>query len=207
MAQLSKSTPILLTAIAVLIGYAGYSGEGIELLGMTGLQTRVQRVDSIEDTLKTLKAKIDTAKRDLAKESVDDIKKRVVAYRASLAVLRTLVPEQREVANLIDDVTMRARQHGVTLSNFGPQPPQPGPPPFDTYSYQFSAVGRYHNIGRFLTDIASLRRIIVPGDVTLSAADKAQARAFGDTTAMVEAKFTVRTYVKAKAAEDSVHAK
>ena len=59
----------------------------------------------------------------------------------------------------------------------------------------------------FLTDIASLRRIMVPGDVKLVAASQTQGRAFGDTTAMLEAHFTVRTYVKAKAPEDSTHAK
>jgi hypothetical protein len=48
---------------------------------------------------------------------------------------------------------------------------------------------------------------MVPGEVKLIAADPKQARAFGDTTSMLEAHFTVRTYVKAKVtAEDSTHA-
>ena len=82
----------------------------------------------------------------------------------------------------------------------------PGPAPFDTWSYQFTVVGHYHQVGEFLTDIASLRRIMVPTDVRLAAASQAQGRAFGDTTAMLEARFTVRTYVKSKTAEDTTHA-
>ena len=62
----SKSTPVLLTLIALIVGYAGYSGEGISLLGMSGLKARTDRVAAIEDTVATLQAKIDTAKRDLA---------------------------------------------------------------------------------------------------------------------------------------------
>ena len=117
------------------------------------------------------------------------------------------MPEQREVANLLDDITTRARVSGVTVMAFSPQVPAAGPPPFDTYSYDFTVVGRYNNVGRFLTSIASMRRIMVPGDVSLAVASAQSGRALGDTTAMLEARFTMRTYVKGKAsAEDSTNA-
>lgn len=201
----SKTTPILFTLVALAVGYAGYSGEGISLVGMNGLKSRTDRVAAIEDTVTQLQAKIDTAKRDLAKESVEDVTKRVEAYRASLAVLRTLVPEQREVANLIDDIQIRAKVRGLTVSAFTPEPPVPGPAPFDTYTYKLSVIGRYHQVGAFLTDIASLRRIMVAGEVRVAGADLQKARVLGDTVAMLEASFKLRTYVKAKAPEDSTN--
>ena len=203
----SKTIPIVLTLIALLLGYAAYSGDGISMIGMTGMKPRMARADSLRDSLKVLNARIDTAKRDLAKESVEDVRKRVDSYRGSLALLRTLVPEQREVNNMLDDVNMRSRVRGVRMTGFKPTPPVPGPAPFDTYGYDFVVVGHYHQVAEFLTDIASLRRIMVPGDVRLTAASQAQGRAFGDTTSMLEAHFTVRTYVKSKAAEDTTHAK
>jgi Tfp pilus assembly protein PilO len=92
------------------------------------------------------------------------------------------------------------------MTGFQPVPTVSGPVPFDTYAYNFVVVGHYHQVAAFLTDIASLRRIMVPGGVKLVAADPRQARAFGDTTAMIEAHFSVRTYVKAKTAEDTTHA-
>jgi len=206
MAENSKTMPIFLTIIALLVGYAAWSGQGLSLLGVQGLQAKMAHADSLRDSVAVLDAKIDTAKRDIAKESVEDVKKRVAAYRASLALLRTLVPEQREVTNLLDDVTARSRVRGVRMTGFSPIAPVSGPAPFDTYSYNFTVVGHYHQVAEFLTDIASLRRIMVPGEVKLVAADAKQARAFGDTTAMLEAHFTVRTYVKAKVTEDSTHA-
>lgn len=202
----SKTMPIALTVIALLLGYAAWSGQGLSLVGMRGLQARMAHADTLRDSIAVLDAKIDTAKRDIAKESVEDVKQRVAAYRASLALLRTLVPEQREVTDLLDDVTTRSRVRGVRMTGFSPIVPAGGPAPFDTYSYNFTVVGHYHQVASFLTDIASLRRIMVPGDVKFIAADPKQARAFGDTTAMLEAHFTVRTYVKAKAAEDTAHA-
>jgi Tfp pilus assembly protein PilO len=203
----SKAMPIILTLIALLLGYAAYSGDGISMVGIQGIKPQMARADSLRDSLKAVQARIDTAKRDLAKESVEDVKKRVEGYRGSLALLRTLVPEQREVNNMLDDVNMRSRVRGVRMTGFKPSPPLPGPAPFDTYGYDFVVVGHYHQVAEFLTDIASLRRIMVPGDVKLTAASQAQGRAFGDTTSMLEAHFTVRTYVKSKAPEDSTHAK
>jgi Tfp pilus assembly protein PilO len=199
--------PLLLALVAVMVGYAGWSGNGISLLNIEGVQTRKAHVDSLKAGIAEYQARIDTAKKDLAKESLEDLTKRVDTYRASLGVLRTLVPEQREVANLLDDITTRARVNGVTVMTFSPQVPVPGPSPFDTYSYNLTVVGRYNNVGRFLTSIASMRRIMVPGEVSLSVASASAARALGDTTAMLEAKFTMRTYVKGKpTAEDSTHA-
>ncbi|HEX3927027.1 MAG TPA: type 4a pilus biogenesis protein PilO [Gemmatimonadales bacterium] len=207
MAENQRAIVALLVIVAAAVGYTGYTGDGISMVGLPGLQERVARVSAERDTIADLQTKTATATHDLAKESLDDVKARVASYRTSLAVLRGLVPEQREVANLIDQIAGRARVHGVTLSGFVPVPPVSGPAPFDTYSYQWTAIGRFNNIGAFLTDVASLQRIIVPGDVSLVAVtDLKQARALGDTTAMLEAHFTVRTYVKAKSAEDSTHA-
>ena len=206
MADLPKSTPVKLTCIALLVGYVGYTGTGLNAIGMKGLRARQERVTLMTDTLTRLRAEIDTAKRDLAHGSVEELKKRVEAYKASLGILRTLVPEQREVNNLLDDIQIRAKVRGVTFSGFAPVPPEAGPAPYDTYSYKLSVIGHYHQVGQFLTDIASLRRIIVPGDVTIGAANATQARALGDTTAMLEARFSIKTYVKAKTTEDSTNA-
>ena len=206
MADLPKSTPVMLTCIALLVGYVGYTGTGLNAIGMKGLRARQERVTLMTDTLTRLRAEIDTAKRDLAHGSVEELKKRVEAYKASLGILRTLVPEQREVNNLLDDIQIRAKVRGVTFAGFAPVPPEAGPAPYDTYSYKLSVIGHYHQVGQFLTDLASLRRIIVPGDVTIGAANATQARALGDTTAMLEARFSIKTYVKAKTTEDSTNA-
>lgn len=199
----SRSTAILLGLIAIGLAYMLYTGDGVSLIGIHGIKARAAYADSLRDSITVLQARIDTAKKDLAHESVEDVTKRVDAYRASLSLLQTLVPAGREVNNLLDDVTTRSRVRGVRVTGFVPATPQPGPKPFDTWSYDFTVVGHYHQIGEFLTDIASLRRIMVPGELRMAGATLQQSRAFGDTTAMVEAHFTVRTYVKAQAAVDT----
>jgi type IV pilus assembly protein PilO len=192
-----KSTPLIAIVLAVLVGYVGYTGAVIDMVGVKGLAARKERVAAIKDTIFHLEAATDSAKKELARGTVADVRKRLETYRASLALLRRLVPERNEVPNLLDDISTRSKIRGVTLSSVVPQPVEPGPAPFNTYKYNMSVIGKYDQIGQFLADVASLQRIIVPYDLTVAAANSSSAKALGDSSgAMLEAKFQIRTYVK-----------
>jgi type IV pilus assembly protein PilO len=197
-----KATPVLVMLLAGLTGYVAYTGTLIDSAGMTGLAAREERVVALRDTIAQLQASTDSAKRELARGTVEDLRKRLDTYRGSLALLRRLVPERNEVPNLLDDISSRSRIRGVTLSQVVPMPVEAGPVPFDTYKYNMSVIGRYDQIGQFLADVASLQRIIVPYDLTLDQANATAAKALGDTTgALLEAKFQVRTFVKSPTPE------
>ncbi len=197
MAANSRSTPILIALLAVLAVYAFYTGAGIEMVGLQGLQARRARVQAVKDTIAIFEAQIDSAKQELARGTAEDLRQRVETYRASLLLLRRLVPERSEVPNLLDAITTRARIRGVTLSQVSPLPQEAGPAPFATQRYGMAVIGRYDQIGQFMADVASLPRIIVPVDVRVGPAEAQKARALGDTTgAMLQAQFQVRTYVK-----------
>jgi type IV pilus assembly protein PilO len=197
-----KSTPVLVALLAVMVGYIGYTGAVIDNLGMQGLVAREDKVTAIKDTIEQLHAATDSAKRELAHGTVEDLRKRLDVYRGSLGLLRRLVPERNEVPNLLDDISSRSKIRGVTLSQVVPLPVEAGPAPFDTYKYNMSVIGHYDQIGQFLADVASLQRIIVPYDVKLDQASAAAGKALGDTSGtLLEAKFQVRTYVKAPAPE------
>jgi type IV pilus assembly protein PilO len=198
----SKSTPALVLLLAGLAGYIGYTGAVLEQLGMSGLAARKEQVIAIRDTIARLDAATDSAKKELAKGTVEDLRKRLDTYRGSLALLRRLVPERNEVPNLLDDISSRSRIRGVTLSQVVPLPVEAGPVPFDTYKYNMSVIGHYDQIGQFMADVASLQRIIVPYDVSVTAASKNAAKALGDTNgSLLEAKFQVRTFVKSSSGE------
>jgi Tfp pilus assembly protein PilO len=197
-----KSTPILVLLLAGVFGYAGYTGAGLELVGVPGLSARKERVVAVRDTIARLDAATDSAKRELAHGTVEDLRKRLDTYRGSLALLRRLVPDRNEVPNLLDDISSRSRIRGVTLSQVVPLPVEPGPAPFDTYKYNMSVIGHYDQIGQFLADVASLQRIIVSYDLRVVGASPGAAKALGDTSgSMLEAKFQVRTFVKSTSAE------
>jgi type IV pilus assembly protein PilO len=192
-----KATPLLALALAGMFGYIGYTGAVIQMVGLNGLAARKAHVVAIQDTILHLEAATDSAKKELARGTVADVRKRLESYRGSLTLLRRLVPERNEVPNLLDDISTRSKIRGVTLSQVVPQAVEAGPAPFDTYKYNMSVIGKYDQIGQFLADVASLQRIIVPYDLSIAAANSSAAKALGDSTgAMLEAKFQIRTYVK-----------
>ena len=197
-----KSAPVLVAMLAGLVGYIAYTGSVIDSLGVSGLQARKEQVVAMRDTIARLDAATDSAKKELAKGTVEDLRKRLDTYRGSLALLRRLVPERNEVPNLLDDISTRSKIRGVTLSQVVPLPVEPGPAPFDTYKYNMSVIGHYDEIGQFLADVASLQRIIAPYELSVTAANSNAAKAMNDTSgSLLEAKFQVRTYVKSASAE------
>ena len=192
-----KATPMLALLLAGIVGYCAYTGTVINMVGIKGLAAGRVHVAAVRDTITRFEAATDSAKKELARGSVADVRKRLETYRSSLLLLRRLVPERNEVPNLLDDISTRSKIRGVTLSQVVPQPVSAGPAPFDTYSYNMSVIGKYDQIGQFLADVASLQRIIVPYNVSVGAANAQSAKALGDSTgSMLEARFQVRTYVK-----------
>ena len=200
-----KGTSVLLILLAGLVGYVVYSGTLLDTVGLKdySLTQRKERIVAIQDTVKTLEAQTDSAKRELARGTVEDLRHKLESYRASLSLLRRLVPERNEVPNLLDDISTRAKIRGVNLAEVSPLPEERGPAPFTTYKYNMRVMGHYDQIGEFLGDIASLQRIIVPVDLTIAPANAASAKALGDSSgAMLEAKFQIRTYVKSASAAE-----
>lgn len=192
-----KSKAIAAILVTALLGYMFYTGEGLSTFGMTGIKAKRDRASALADSLAALRAETDSVKRDLARGTVEELKQKTEAYRTTLDGLRQLVPDGTEVPGLIDAITARSKIRGVHLSSLAPLPVEAGPAPFDTYRYRVTVIGRYDEVGEFLTDIANLRRIIVPLDVQLVGANASTAAALGDSSkAMLEARFMMKTYVK-----------
>ena len=193
----TRTTAILIILVAVALGYMIYDGAGINMIGMNGLKAGKAANAGMQDSIVALQLQVDSAKRELAKGTVEDLRRRIEGHRASLAMLRRLVPVRAEVPNLLDDISTRAKIRGVTLSEVVPLATEPGPSPFSTDKYNIAVLGRYDEIGQFFSDIASLGRIIVPIDVSVSPAGMSEARAVGDSTgALLQARFQIKSYVK-----------
>lgn len=181
----------LLVFIALLGGYLFWTK--LHVPQSAQIAAANQESDSLEKI-------VEAAKRDLASGSTADLQRRVESYQGSLELMRRLVPEKNEVPTLIDDISTKAKVRGVTLGKIQPLTPEPGSP-FDTYRYRLEVYGHYDQLGEYLTDIASLPRIVVPQDVTLSAASPAAQKLLADTAgSLLLAEFSIRTFVKSAGA-------
>lgn len=183
---------LLLTVAAVTTLYVLW--QGFPLGGIDGMSQYNLRRDSLRVRIDTLEQRVGRAKLDVRHGTTQQQAERLALYRSSLELMRQLVPSSGEVPNLLDDITSRAKARGATVVVFSPQPPESGTP-FDVMRERFTVSGRFDQVSEFLTDIASLSRIVVPFDVkierlTASAADTTQRRA------LLQASFQIRTYVK-----------
>lgn len=159
----------------------------------------VERISAFNTEADSLERIVANAKADLASGSIEDLRRRVEEYQGSLELMRRLVPERNEVPTLIDDISTKAKVRGVTLGKIQPLAPDPGQP-FDTYRYRLEVYGHYDQIGEYLADIASLPRIVVPQEVTLSIASPQAQKLLADTAgALLLAEFSIRTFVKSSA--------
>ena len=181
---------LLITLVMVILGYVFWT------YWEQPTATQIAAANSEIDSLQVI---IDRAKQDLASGTVEDLRRKVEQYQALLSVMRRLVPEKNEVPALIDDISTRSKVRGVTIGRFEPLAVESGSP-FDTYRYRLEILGHYDQLGEFLSDIASLPRIIVPQDVALKSASQGAQKITGDTVgALLEASFMIRTFVKAAA--------
>lgn len=157
------------------------------------------RIGTLQVETDSLQRIVDAAKADLAQGTVEDLRRAVADYSASLELARRLVPERNEVPALIDDISTRSKIREITLGTIQPLTPEAGSP-FDTHRFRLEVFGHFDQIGEFLSDIASLERIIVPVDLSLKPASQASQRLLGDTLGgLLVANFTIKTYVKAPA--------
>lgn len=183
---------LLLVLLGGLAGYSYYTWA---------YTPRRTTIVAKSDSLAAIQRDIDSAKAELARGSVEDLRRRLDDYRASLDLMRRLVPAQNEVPNLLDDIASRAKLRGIHIADWQPQTVEVGTP-FDTYRYRFQVVGQYDDVGEFLSDVASLDRIIVPFGLSVQHAPQSTERAFQDTSGtLLRTAFSVRTFVKSSGDE------
>ena len=128
----------------------------------------------------------------LAARGGGDLDERMALYERHVSRLEQLIPAAEEVAILADDIANRARQRGVELQRMVPEPRTPGTY-YDQSSYSMAVVGEYHEVAAFLTDIASLSRIVNPIEVDVQRFP--QADRFPDMESPILATFRIETYV------------
>ena len=130
--------------------------------------------------------------RLIAAQGGEQLQERLALYEAHVAKLEELIPAQEEVPGLIDDIQTQARIQNVAPRLLEPQPRELGEL-YDRTAYNMSVIGEYHSVARFLTDIASLDRIVTPVQVEIQVYD--QPDQYPDLESPVVASFRIETYV------------
>lgn len=155
-------------------------------------------------TLAALDARIDSleaanqqARTDVARGSVDSLRAAVARDREALKIMTRLVPTRNEVPGLLEDVSTAARRVGLDLASVEPMPVIPGDD-FDTHRYKISVIGGYHELGRFLSNVGSLQRIVAPVALEMKlfvSSGQGTVRRPTAGKSMLDSNFQIQTYV------------
>ncbi|HET7275745.1 MAG TPA: type 4a pilus biogenesis protein PilO [Longimicrobiaceae bacterium] len=175
-----------------LIGYGGYRYV---------YSPRAAEVAALETRLEALELQNQTARALTATEGTTDVEHQLTLYNRQLVQVEGLIPSSEELPDLLDAISAEARQTGVEISLI--QPVGAAAEEFYTRrTYDLAVQGSYHQIGEFLTRIASLPRIITPINLNLAAQAAAP-----DAEPELEARFAIETYVlpSAPATADTAH--
>ncbi|HEU0053440.1 MAG TPA: type 4a pilus biogenesis protein PilO, partial [Longimicrobium sp.] len=126
---------------------------------------RGKRIDELQARLDTLQV-ANAAARAKTRGPEGDIETTLALYRKQLEVVEGLIPSSEELPDLLDAISSQAQQTGVEMTLI--QPVGATDEPFYTRRvYDLAVRGRYHDIGEFLTRVASLPRVVTPLNLSL----------------------------------------
>jgi type IV pilus assembly protein PilO len=158
---------------------------------------RTAELDQLQSRLDQLE-NVNTRSRALTRRSEGQVDQQLALYRQQLEMAEGLIPSNEELPNLLDAISAEATRTGVSLTLI-----QPVGATEETYYtrrvYDMAVVGEYHQIGEFLTRVASMPRIVTPTNLVLAPRENAgpPVNTQGTAAALVplEARFSIETYV------------
>lgn len=155
---------------------------------------RSERISKLEKRIEQLET-VNSRSRALTRGAEGQIDQQLALYRQQLELAEGLIPSAEEVPNLLDAVSAEAQRAGVQIHLI--QPVSATEEEYFTRRvYDMAVSGGYHQIGEFLTRVASLPRIVTPTNLTLAPADEREGPGGAAArTVELEARFSIETYV------------
>lgn len=156
------------------------------------LNPKREILEADQATLQTLEGSNRSAQL-LATQGGRDLEERMALYERHISQLELLIPGEDQLAVLISDINSLARSARVEIQSFRPD----GSEPVGSYTKEtnaWSATGEFHDVARFLTQVASMERIVTPVDMDIQLFQNPAGGSQG-VVSPVLATFRIQTYV------------
>ena len=135
--------------------------------------------------------KIETgiARARVEERRLPEFRSRIAELNARLSALRNVLPEQKDVGDLLRRIQTLATQSNLTIRGFKPNPVAQRAQHAE-WPISLSLEGTYHDLGAFFDKVSRMPRIINISGINIAA------RESGDPSpATVDAQCTVTTFV------------
>jgi Tfp pilus assembly protein PilO len=136
--------------------------------------------------LSSLKA--DVNKGIATARRLPEFESQVPDLNAKLDSLKNVLPEQKDVADILRRIQGLAVQSNLALLRFTPAPVRQQPL-YAELPFRLTAVGNYHNLALFFDRVSKFPRIINVGDIAITASPRP------DPNATIIADMTATTFV------------
>jgi type IV pilus assembly protein PilO len=144
-------------------------------------------IDRRAARLTTLRAEIDNGVRTA--RQLPQFQSQVADLERRLDSLRAVLPEQKDVADILRRVQGLATQSSLTIQRFTPQAPKQQAL-YQELPFKIVVEGRYHDLGAFFDRVSKFPRIINISEIAIDA--KPNAEVNGPT---IVAECTATTFV------------
>lgn len=130
-------------------------------------------VGPTQESIAVRQLELDGLRRDISgalavTNRLPEFEAEVVELEARLETLRAVLPEQRDVANLLRQMQDLAIRSNLTIRGFTPQPTAPRELHVE-WPIRLQFEGTYHNLGLFFDRVSKLSRIINVSSVSIRA--------------------------------------
>jgi type IV pilus assembly protein PilO len=143
-------------------------------------------LESDEQELQKIRQRIERGM--VAARELPTFRKEINSLMAELESLRPILPEEKDVADLLRRIQTLATQSNLTIRSFKPQPVATRQMHVE-WPISLEIEGTYHNLGLFLDRVSNFPRIINVGKLNIESKDQPEANA------TIDAKFTATTFV------------
>jgi type IV pilus assembly protein PilO len=181
--------PLKVTVIALVCGMVA---GGCIYLDTLDQLTALEAVEQQEPTLKT-----QFEEKQAKAANLPDYQYQLTQIEASLDEMIKQMPTEAEVASLLVDISQTGLASGLEFKLFRPEAPVLK----DFYSelpIKIEVVGKYEELGLFVSGLASLPRIVTVHDIAISPEEK---------EGLLKMTATVKTYNEAGTSTSSADAK
>lgn len=146
----------------------------------------VPELEAMETRLEMLETQ--NAQARLRAPQSRELEERLAQFERHIERLEELVPRTDEVSQLLNTISQRADQMGVTVARFTPGQTDAGAH-YNRRTFELTVLGSYHDLGRFLSEIGSLPRIITPIGLTVQRGGSSGGKE------RLQASFLIETYI------------
>jgi len=134
-------------------------------------QPRKARIEALTVDYEKISADLEKARKTVG--NLEKLEQEYERLHEKWVAAQSLLPQEKEVAELLRKVTRAGNQAGVDFMLF-----QPGPPVNKEFiaenPVKIRVRGQYHQLGVFLSKVANLDRIINVSEIRITPVEKVQ---------------------------------